>query len=73
MVVTEVYLGRSVDVLGRFVWRLLGVENSAVQSKNVVCAFIKHSKYFLKHFISVHSHAKKLYLHMCDIYSRCCL
>ena len=42
---------------------------SAVQSKNAVCAFIDHSRYFHKTytFTSMHTHAKKLYLHMFDI------
>ena len=39
---------------------------TAVQSKNAVCAFIKHSRYFdlTYTFTSIHSHAKKLYLPM---------
>ena len=42
---------------------------AAVQSKNAVCAFTKHSRYFHStyYFTSIHSHAKKLYLHMFDI------
>ena len=42
---------------------------AALQSKNAVCAFIKHSRYFhlMHNYISIHSHAKKLYLHMSDI------
>ena len=45
------------------------MNKSTVQSKNTVCAFIKHSKYFRLqyNFTSIHSHVKKLYLHMFDI------
>ena len=40
--------------------------NSALQSKNAVCALIKHCRYFhwKYKFTSMHSHAKKLYLHI---------
>ena len=42
---------------------------SAVQSKNGVCAFIKHTRYFHQkyNFTSINSHVKKLLLHMFDI------
>ena len=44
-------------------------ESSAVQRENAVCTFIKHSRYFHRpyNFTSIHSHAKKLYLHMVGI------
>ena len=42
---------------------------SAVQSKHAVCAFIKHNRYFYLtySFTSIHSHAKKLHLHVLSI------
>ena len=42
---------------------------SAVQNQNTVCVFMKHSRYFHKtyNFISIHYHAKKVYLQMFDI------
>ena len=38
---------------------------SAIQSKNAVCAFIKHYRYFYStyNFTLINSLAKKLYLH----------
>ena len=34
----------------------------AVKSKNAVCTFIKHNRYFYQTFTSMYSHAKTLYL-----------
>ncbi len=42
---------------------------SAVQSKNAVCANIKHNRYFHStcNFSLIHSHDKRLYGHMFDM------
>ena len=44
-------------------------ECTTVQSKNAVCAFIKHNRYFncVYNFTSIHSHAKRLYFHIFDV------
>ena len=41
----------------------------AIQSKNTVCPFMKHSSYFYEmlNFTSIHSYVKRLYLQMCYI------
>ena len=43
--------------------------NSAIQSKNTVCAFIKHNRcFYLTHKLtSVHSHVEKIYIHISNI------
>ena len=42
---------------------------SAMQSKNAVCANIKHNRYFhlTSNFRSIYSHGKRLYGHTFDI------
>ena len=52
-------------IMWDYTWR----PNSAVQSKHALCAFIEHNPYFhyTYNFTSIHSHGKKLYLHMFDI------
>ena len=43
--------------------------SAALQNKNAVCEFIKHSRYIYltNNFTSIHSHAERLYLHMFDL------
>ncbi len=42
---------------------------SASQSKNAVSTNLKHSRYIhlMSNFLSIHSHTKRLYVHMFDI------